>query len=101
MNKKQEATIELIYGLVKLKGYNDEQCNRIKKVFAERKLDTQDGDLVFPAIAGIESYLSRCFVLAAENTSDEAVKSKLENIINATSCLSYIEAIFAYLEAVE
>lgn len=54
MNNKQKATIELICGLVKLKGYNDEQCNHIKKVFAERKLDTQYGDLVFPAIAGIE-----------------------------------------------
>ena len=101
MNNKQKATIELICGLVKLKGYNDEQCNHIKKVFVERRLDTKDGDLVFPAIAGIESYLSRCFILALENTSDKTVKSKLENIINATSCLSYIEAIFAYLEAVE
>ena len=101
MNNKQKATIELICGLVKLKGYNDEQCNHIKKVFAERKLDTQYGDLVFPAIAGIESYLSRCFILALENTSDKTVKSKLENIINATSCLSYIEAIFEFLEAVD
>ena len=101
MNNKQKATIELICGLVKLKGYNDEQCNHIKKVFAERKLDTQDGDLVFPAIAGIESYLSLCFTLAIENTIDKTIKSKLENIINATSCLSYIEAIFAFLEAVE
>ena len=37
---------------------------------------------------------------AANNTKDENIRQKAEAVVNATSCLSYIEAIFAYLEAV-
>ena len=100
MNKKQEATIKSICDHVKLKGYTAEQCDYIRKVFTERKLNTDDG-WVFVAVSSIEPYVTLRFSNVAAETKDENIRQKAEAVINAPSCLSHIEAIFAYLEAVE
>ena len=100
MSKEQEATIKSICDHAKLKGYNIEQCDYIRKVFTERKLNTDDG-WVFVAVSSIEPYVTLRFSNVVAETKDEKIKNKAEAVVNATSCLSYIEAIFAYLEAVE
>ena len=101
MSKEQEATIKSICDHVKLEGYTAEQCDYIRKVFTERKLNTDDG-WVFVAVSSIEPYVTLRFSnAAANNTKDENIRQKAEAVVNATSCLSYIEAIFEFLEAVE
>lgn len=100
MSKKQESIIKSICEHTKLEGYTIEQCDYIRKVFTERKLNTDDG-WVFTAVSSIEPYVTLRFSSIAAETKDEEIKNKAEAVVNATSCLSYIEAIFAYLEAVE
>ena len=100
MSKEQEATIKSICDHAKLEGYDIEQCEYIKKVFTERKLNT-DENLAFIIISSIEPYVTLRFSNVAANTNDENIRQKAEAVVNATSCLSYIEAIFAYLEAAE
>ena len=100
MSKEQEVTIKSICDHAKLKGYTTEQCDYIRKVFTERKLNTDDG-WVFVAVSSIEPYVTLRFSNVVAETKDEKIKNKAEAVVNATSCLSYIEAIFAYLEAVE
>lgn len=100
MSKEQEATIKSICDHAKLKGYNIEQCDYIRKVFTERKLNTDDG-WVFVAVSSIEPYVTLRFSNVVAETKDEKIKNKAEAVVNATSCLSYIEAIFEFLEAVE
>lgn len=100
MSKKQESIIKSICEHAKLEGCTIEQCDYIRKVFTERKLNTDDG-WVFTAVSNIEPYVTLRFSSIAAETKDEEIKNKAEAVVNATSCLSYIEAIFAYLEAVE
>lgn len=100
MSKEQEATIKSICDHAKLEGYTIEQCDYIRKVFTERKLNTDDG-WVFTAVARIAHYIMLHFSNVAAETKDEEIKNKAEAVVNAPSCLSHIEAIFAYLEAVE
>lgn len=100
MSKEQEATIKSICDHAKLKGYTTEQCDYIRKVFTERKLNTDDG-WVFVAVSSIEPYVTLRFSNVAAETKDEKIKNKAKAVVNATSCLSYIEAIFEFLEAVE